>query len=77
MCPGGEERSVCFLARFRHLKKLKELMADYEVQQGFVYDYKRNVWYRCEPDKENCLEDSYSTVIRHKLENMLDIGIEF
>ncbi|MCB0596157.1 MAG: hypothetical protein H6557_21430 [Lewinellaceae bacterium] len=59
------------------MKKLKELMADYEVQQGFVYDYKRNVWYRCEPDKENCLEDSYSTVIRHKLENMLDIGIEF
>ena len=61
----------------KDLQKLKELMKDYDVPEGFVYDYKRNLWYRCEPGREDCPAGSYSTAIQHDLSMMLDTEIEF
>lgn len=32
----------------KDLLKLKALMNDYDVPEGFVYDYKRDTWIRCQ-----------------------------
>lgn len=61
----------------KDLKKLKDLMADYDVPEGFVYDYKRDTWYRCEAGRENVDEDSFSRAVKQDLRSMLDTKIEF
>ncbi|MCO6491167.1 MAG: Uma2 family endonuclease [Phaeodactylibacter sp.] len=61
----------------KDLKKLKDLMADYDVPEGFVYDYKLDAWYRCETGRENVDEDSYSRAVKQDLRLMLDTKIEF
>lgn len=61
----------------KDLKKLRELMADYEVPEGFVYDYKRNIWFRCEAGKDSVDGDSFSRIIQQDLKTMLDTEIEF
>lgn len=30
----------------KDMQKLKELMAIYDVPEGFVYDYRQNLWHR-------------------------------
>ncbi|GAB4041487.1 hypothetical protein [Spirosoma jeollabukense] len=39
-------------------QKLKELMVTYEVPEGFVYDYKLNIWHRYELDGPDSGEES-------------------
>lgn len=42
----------------KDLKKLKKLMEDYDIPEGFVYDYKRNQWFRYQLDGKKEQKDS-------------------
>jgi hypothetical protein len=59
----------------KDLQKLMTLMQDYEVEEGFVYDYKLKIWHKYLL-QENKLEqeNSFSTVLQQDL-NALIISI--
>lgn len=53
-------------------QKLKELMTTYEVSEGFVYDYKLNIWYRYELDGPDAGEkSSFCRAVGHSLSEFL------
>ena len=42
--------------------KVLNLMKDYEVQEGFVYDYKKNVWHKMTSSLGEAVDSSFSDV---------------
>ena len=53
-------------------KKLWELMNDYDVQEGFVYDYKRKVWYKYDLSTGEVTENaSYCNAAKADLNSFL------
>ena len=53
-------------------QKLKELMTTYDVAEGFVYDYKLNIWYRYELDGSDVGEkSSFCKAVGHSLSDFL------
>ena len=42
----------------KDIQKLLALMNDYDVQEGFVYDYKQGIWYKFDLRKGNVAEKS-------------------
>jgi Uma2 family endonuclease len=54
-------------------RKLLSLMKDYEVPEGFVYDYKQQIWYRFTPDQEEAAESSYCEALGRDLATLLRI----
>jgi Uma2 family endonuclease len=56
----------------RDLKKMLELMEQYEVQEGFVYDYKQRIWYRCDlTTKKPEAQNAYCSAINTNLNDFL------
>ena len=54
------------------LKKIQTLMREYDVPEGFVYDYKRKKWFRFSLDKNEVEEDNaFCTTIQRNLQEML------
>lgn len=56
----------------KDLQKLRTLMQDYEVPEGFVYDYKQNRWYKYSLSAGQKQGDSYSELLQGDLSTMLD-----
>jgi len=58
----------------KDLQKLISLMKDYDVEEGFVYDYKLNIWhkYRLNEGKVE-RENSFSTVLQKDLNLLLNV----
>jgi Uma2 family endonuclease len=53
-------------------KKVQTLMNDYEVEEGFVYDYKLNKWYSIgKQDSEVIVESSFCRTLNLDLSNLL------
>ena len=53
-------------------RKLQELMADYDVEEGFVYDYKKEVWRKFNLTRGEVTEDpSFSEIASAHLDKML------
>ncbi|GAB4014614.1 hypothetical protein EXU85_17965 [Spirosoma sp. KCTC 42546] len=53
-------------------QKLKELMTTYDVPEGFVYDYKLNIWHRYELDgPDSGEESSFCQAVGHSLNEFL------
>ena len=45
--------------------KVQMLMKDYDVQEGFVYDYKKDIWYKINADpSQPMLHNSYSELLQ-------------
>ncbi len=55
-------------------RKLLSLMKDYDVPEGFVYDYKQQTWYRFIPDQAEALESSYCEALGKDLANLLQMA---
>lgn len=56
----------------KDLHKLQTLMSDYEVQEGFVYDYKMKKWYKATIDCTEIKEDvSFCDAIGYDLQKMV------
>ncbi len=51
--------------------KVFSLLQDYDVQEGFVYDYKKNVWYKLDKVSGTIEETSFSSVLNIKLNDFL------
>lgn len=47
----------------RDAEKVRRLMMDYEVAEGFVYDYKKRIWQRFEEHHEQPSPGSLSTIL--------------
>lgn len=60
----------------KDLQKLISLMKDYEVEEGFVYDYKLKVWHKYRLS-ENKLEkeNAFSTVLQRDLNLLLNLEV--
>ncbi len=60
----------------KDLQKLIALMKDYEVEEGFVYDYKLKVWHKYRLS-ENKLEkeNAFSTVLQRDLNLLLNLEV--
>ena len=57
-------------------KKLWELMNDYDVQEGFVYDYKRKVWYKYDLSTGEVTENaSYCNAAKADLNSFLTMVV--
>lgn len=57
----------------KDLKKLKELMAIYDVPEGFVYDYRQNLWYRYDlASGQTETENSFCSAAGIDLSDFLD-----
>jgi Uma2 family endonuclease len=53
-------------------EKLQTLMSDYDVQEGFVYDYKKGTWRKFDLDKGEIKENpSFCAAIGHDLSTYL------
>ncbi len=52
--------------------KVLNLMKDYEVQEGFVYDYKKNVWHKMKSNLSEAVDSSFSEVLNINLNTLLD-----
>jgi hypothetical protein len=46
-------------------------MKDYEVQEGFVYDYKKNVWHKMKSNLGEAVDSSFSEVLNINLNTLL------
>jgi len=56
----------------KDLQKMQQLMQEYEVPEGFVYDYKRSIWYRCDLNTKNPEEqNAYCSAIHANLNDFL------
>lgn len=51
--------------------KVETLMNDYEVGEGFVYDYKKKVWYKIDPKKQETVLNSFSEILKMDLAKFL------
>ena len=51
--------------------KVLNLLRDYEVEEGFVYDYKKNLWYKVESTSGEITETSFSNVLNLELSTLL------
>src|SRR5258708_2572902 len=51
--------------------KVFSLLQDYDVQEGFVYDYKKNFWYKLDKVSGTIEETSFSSVLNIKLNDFL------
>ncbi len=51
--------------------KVLSLLRDYDVQEGFVYDYKKNVWYKLDKASGETAESSFSNVLNLDLSTFL------
>lgn len=49
----------------------KVLLRDYDVQEGFVYDYKKNTWYQLDKLSGETTESSFSQVLQLDLNKFL------
>lgn len=49
--------------------KVRQLMKDYDVEEGFVYDYKKDEWYKIHTDKNEAT--SHSNVLKLDLASFL------
>lgn len=60
----------------KDLQKLISLMKDYELEEGFVYDYKLKVWHKYRLS-ENKLEkeNAFSTVLQRDLNLLLNLEV--
>ena len=52
-------------------KKVQTLMNDYDVEEGFVYDYKKNTWYQLDKLSGESTESSFSQVLQLDLNKFL------
>ena len=56
----------------KDIKKLQELMQNYGVGEGFVYNYKQKQWYKCRLDLEGVAENiSFCDTINYDLDELL------
>lgn len=56
----------------KDLNKMKQLMQDYQVPEGFVFDYKKKQWHRCAADKAEAEPgNSYCEAIQRNLGELL------
>ena len=56
----------------KDIRKLNELMKDYDVKEGFVYDYKLQTWYKYQLGKGEITENpSFCDTIGHDLDQFL------
>lgn len=56
----------------KDLNKVKQLMQDYQVPEGFVFDYKKKQWHRCALDKDGVERDnSFCEAIGRNLGEMV------
>lgn len=52
--------------------KVQALMNDYDVSEGFIYDYKKKLWYKFDKQKGAIMENpSYSEALRVDLNSFL------
>ena len=51
--------------------KVSNLLRDYEVEEGFVYDYKKNLWYKVDSTSGEITETSFSNVLNLELSTLL------
>lgn len=51
--------------------KVLSLLRDYDVQEGFVYDYKKNTWYQLDKLSGETTESSFSQVLQLDLNKFL------
>jgi hypothetical protein len=52
-------------------EKVKKLLTDYDVEQGFVYDYKKNVWLKFAKGLTQAESSSYCDLIERDLNSFL------
>jgi len=55
----------------KDLKKVRELMEDYDIAEGFVYDYKKHVWVGFEKSGEKAGIPSFSHFLQTDLNDFL------
>jgi Uma2 family endonuclease len=54
-------------------QKLRELMQLYDVPEGFIYDYRQNIWYRFDlSSPEGEMGNSYCRAIDENLSSFVD-----
>ena len=51
--------------------KVQNLMNDYDVPEGFVYDYKKSVWYKISAKSQEPICESFSTILNADLSKFL------
>ena len=54
--------------------KVLALLRDYDVQEGFVYDYKKKSWYQIDKVTGEATESSFSKVLHLELNSLLSIN---
>jgi hypothetical protein len=54
--------------------KVLSLLRDYDVQEGFVYDYKKKTWYQIDKVTGEATESSFSKVLNLELDCLLSIN---
>ena len=55
-------------------RKLVELIREYDVPEGFVYDYKQQVWYRFTQAQSEAVNDSYCEALGQDLAGLLEMA---
>ncbi|MCX8490455.1 MAG: hypothetical protein ORN54_05255 [Cyclobacteriaceae bacterium] len=58
----------------KDIAKVLALLRDYEVQEGFVYDYKKKYWYQIDKLTGEATESSFSKVLHLELDSLLSIN---
>jgi len=56
----------------KDIAKVFNLMKDYEVPEGFVYDYKKNVWHKMKNNSIETEDSSFSDVLNIRLNTLLE-----
>ncbi len=51
--------------------KVQNLMNDYDVPEGFVYDYKKSVWYKISTKSREPIYESFSAILNADLSKFL------
>ena len=51
--------------------KVQTLMNDYDVQEGFVYDYKKGIWYKISANDKEPVNASFSAILNTDLARFL------
>jgi hypothetical protein len=54
--------------------KVLALLRDYDVLEGFVYDYKKKSWYQIDKVTGEATESSFSKVLHLELDSLLSIN---
>ncbi len=54
--------------------KVLALLRDYDVEEGFVYDYKKKAWYQIDKLTGEATESSFSKVLHLELDSLLSIN---